>query len=312
MLVPANYPALDLQPPIDSPEVQQWIQEVKDTDIVIPDIDPTNPGLCADNTAAAADTSRCWWTCGGCTRATDITECPTAMDWGLTYDDGPSSHTLNLLSYLDQEKLKATFFVVGSRVILFPAILQSEYMAGHQIGVHTWSHPALTTLTNDEIIAELGWSKKVIKDVLGVTPNMMRPPYGDIDDRVRAISIAMGLTPVMWTRISPFATFNTDDFNIRIGTTTVQQAIQNWKKVISNVTKRNSGFVVLAHDLFEQTVGFAIDYILPDALAHNPPFTMQPVVSCLNLNMADAYVETNDNSIYPPSPLLSPEFAPFT
>jgi peptidoglycan/xylan/chitin deacetylase (PgdA/CDA1 family) len=40
--------------------------------------------------------------------------------------------------------------------------------------VHTWSHPSLTTLTNEEIIAELGWSKKIISDVLGVTPNMMR------------------------------------------------------------------------------------------------------------------------------------------
>jgi hypothetical protein len=98
-------------------------------------------------------------------------------------------------------------------------------MGNHQIAVHTWSHTALTTQTNEEIIAELGWSKKVIKDVLGVTPNMMRPPYGDIEyvlflvwsqwskfctsDRVRAISIAMGLTPVIWTRISPTATFDT-------------------------------------------------------------------------------------------------------
>lgn len=39
----------------------------------------------------------------------------------------------------------------------------------------------MTTLSNDEIIAELGWSKKIIKDVLGVTPNMMRPPFGDIE-----------------------------------------------------------------------------------------------------------------------------------
>jgi hypothetical protein len=66
-------------------------------------------------------------------------------------------------------------------------------MGGHQIGgssilvlsshvyhlkfshkVHTWSHPSLTTLTNEEIIAELGWAKQVIHDILGVTPNMMR------------------------------------------------------------------------------------------------------------------------------------------
>jgi peptidoglycan/xylan/chitin deacetylase (PgdA/CDA1 family) len=67
------------------------------------------------------------------------------------------------------------------RVISFPAMLQYEYMTEHHIAVHTWSHPPLTTLSNEAIIAELGWSKKVIKDVLGVTPNLMRPPYGDIE-----------------------------------------------------------------------------------------------------------------------------------
>ena len=83
-------------------------------------------------------------------------------------------------------------------------------MSQHHISVHTWSHAApLTTLTNEQIIAELGWSKKVIKDILGVTPNTMRPPFGDIDDRVRAISLAMGLRPIMWTRMSATATFDT-------------------------------------------------------------------------------------------------------
>jgi len=148
------------------------------------------------------------------------------MTWGLTYDDGPAFYTSQLLDYLDQQNLKSTFFVVGSRVISFPTTLQTEYMSGHQIGVHTWSHPPLTTLTNDQIIAELGWSKKVIKDVLGVTPNIMRPPYGDVEfvvlhsylplrlsknsNRVRAIATAMGLTPVIWTRVSPTATFDTN------------------------------------------------------------------------------------------------------
>jgi len=103
------------------------------------------------------------------------------MDWGLTYDDGPAFYTSNLLEYLDQSNLKSTFFVVGSRVISFPATLQAEYLGGHQIAVHTWSHHSLTSMTNEQIIAELGWSKKAIKDVLGVTPNMMRPPFGDIE-----------------------------------------------------------------------------------------------------------------------------------
>ena len=151
----------------------------------------------------------CWWTCGGCVRDTDVTDCPDKLTWGLTYDDGPAVYTPDLLDYLDEVDLKATFFVVGSRVISYPKTLQEEYMAGHQIAVHTWSHPPLTTISNEAIIAELGWSKKVIKDTLGVTPTYMRPPYGDIDDRVRAICKAMNLTPVIWTRVSATETFDT-------------------------------------------------------------------------------------------------------
>jgi peptidoglycan/xylan/chitin deacetylase (PgdA/CDA1 family) len=40
-------------------------------------------------------------------------------------------------------------------------------MLGHQLSVHTWSHPSLTTLTNEQVIAELGWTAKIIKDVTG-------------------------------------------------------------------------------------------------------------------------------------------------
>ena len=41
-------------------------------------------------------------------------------------------------------------------------------------------HKPLTSLTNAQIVAELGWTRKAIKHVLGVTPTTMRPPYGDI------------------------------------------------------------------------------------------------------------------------------------
>jgi peptidoglycan/xylan/chitin deacetylase (PgdA/CDA1 family) len=276
------------------------MQDLNSSGAVIPNIAPTVAGGCPANPQAATDTSRCWWTCGGCTRDTDITECPTPMEWGLTYDDGPAFYTSNLLNYLDQQSLKSTFFVVGSRVISFPNILQTQYLGQHQIAVHTWSHPSLTTLTTEEIVAELGWSKKVIKDVLGVTPNMMRPPFGDIDDRVRAISLAMGLTPVMWTRISPMATFDTDDFNIHSGVTSVQQVLQNWENILGNATTRDTGFIVLEHDLFQESVEVATGYILPDALAHQPKFDIKPVISCLNKSLSDAYIETNDNSTNPP------------
>ncbi|TFY83310.1 hypothetical protein EWM64_g703 [Hericium alpestre] len=296
---PSSYPALDKPPPTDSPEVQQWINEVKNSGVQIPGFSPTIAGGCPANMNAVNDKSRCWWTCGGCTRDTDIVACPEKMSWGLTYDDGPAPYTPDLLNYLSDQKLLATFFVVGSRAISYPAMLQQEYQLGHQIAVHTWSHPSLTTLTNEEIIAEFGWTKKIIKDVLGVTPLYWRPPFGDIDDRVRAIAKAMNLTPIIWTRISATATFDTDDFNIHGGVTSAQQVLQNWDNILGNVSSINTGFIVLEHDLFQQSVEVATGYILPDALAHQPPFKIGPVTTCMNMPAGNSYLETNDNSTNP-------------
>jgi len=162
-------------------------------------------------------------------------------------------------------------------------------------------------LTNEQIIAELGWSKKIIKDILGVTPNTMRPPFGDIDDRVRAISLAMGLKPIMWTRISPTATFDTGDFNIHAGTISAPQVLQNWEYILGNASSLNTGFIVLEHDLFQQSVEIATGYILPDALARtSPKLTLQPVITCLNQPLANAYIETNDNKTNPPPVTIQP------
>lgn len=104
-----------------------------------------------------------------------------------------------MLSYLESQQLKATFFVGGPRVLARPEYVAYEYMTGHEVAVYAWSNTLLTTLTNEQIVAELGWTREAIKRVTGATPKLMRPPYGDIDDRVRAISLAMGLVPVLWT-----------------------------------------------------------------------------------------------------------------
>lgn len=67
---------------------------------------------------------------------------------------------------------------------------------------------------------------------------------------------------------------------------------------MDNVTSRDSGFIVLEHDLFQQTVEVATGYILPDALSRS--LTIQPVYACLNMPIANAYIETNDNQTNPP------------
>ncbi|BGP18597.1 chitin deacetylase [Rhodosporidiobolus nylandii] len=297
-LNPASYPPLDHIPPLDSPEMEEWLSEI-DWDSV-PDIEPTAPGGCAnasnaDALANAGPDGACWWTCGGCTRATDITYCPTKEDWGASFDDGPSPYTPRLLNLLDQQNLKSTFFIVGSRAISRPEMLQYEYASGHQISIHTWAHSSLTTLSNEEIVAELGWTKKVIKEITGVTPNTMRPPYGDIDDRVRSIALQMGLRPIIWTQADG-QQFDTRDWQIGGGVVSAPDVYNNFERFLSSASSHlSTGFIVLAHDLYQQSVDLAVDYILPGVI-NEGKLKIKTISECLGEPLSQAYIETNDNS----------------
>jgi peptidoglycan/xylan/chitin deacetylase (PgdA/CDA1 family) len=240
---------------------------------------------------AGAD-KRCWWTCGGCTRSTDITTCNKKGHWGLTFDDGPTESTPKLLTYLNSKNLKATFYMVGSRVISHPEMAQYQHLSGHELSVHTWSHASLTMLTNEQIVAELGWTRKAIKDVTGVTPLSMRPPRGDIDDRVRAISLAMGMTPILWTGIDPNA-FDTNDWRVSAGQMTAQESAGNFSRVLDTANTLNTGFIVLEHDNHAQPVNLAIGTTIP--LGQSKGFTLEPVHQCLERPLSDSYAETVKN-----------------
>lgn len=217
-----------------------------------------------------------------------MTVCPDTNTWGLSYDDGPSPYTPTLLSYLEEQKLKTTFFIVGSRAISRPDILAYEYMNGHQLSVHTWSHPSLTTLTNEQIVLELGWTKEVIRQITGVTPNTMRPPYGDIDDRVRAICAKMNLTPIIWTSVSQTENYDTEDWKIGAGVVSAAEVVSNFEMILANASSLKTGYIVLEHDLYPQSVELATEVVLPAALAMNPKQTLKPIVQCLNLPDGDA------------------------
>jgi len=162
-----------------------------------------------------------------------------------------------------------------------------------QISVHTWSHHPLSesasrkllgalfnllypllvaSLTNEQIVAELGWTMIAIKAVLGVTPNTMRPPYGDIDDRVRAIAQVMGLTPILWTGTGANQ-FDTDDWRIPGGTANGTSSYTAFTRILDVASQLATGFIVLEHDLYQQTVDMAIGYFLP--LAKQRSFTVR-------------------------------------
>jgi len=90
-----------------------------------------------------------------------------------------------------------------------------------------------------------------------------------------------------------------EDFDIHGGVTNVQQVIANWENIMQNAQTLKTGFIVLEHDLFQQTVEVATGYILPDALARKPALNITTVNTCLNRPPGDAYLETNDNTTNP-------------
>jgi len=168
------------------------------------------------------------------------------------------------------------FFLVGSRCSEYGALVKQEVAQGHQVAVHTWSHHALTSLTNEQIVAEIKWTEKCIFDVAGVIPTMMRPPYGDTDDRVRFVLEKLGYQQVIWTD-----GFDTNDWqipdNVGVTTASVLATFRSWLPLIP---KLGHGFIVLEHDLWAQTVGVALQ-ILPQAIAAK--LNLQPVGTCMNL-----------------------------
>lgn len=99
----------------------------------------------------------------------------------LTFDDGPDPHsTPRILATLRQRHVKATFFVVGSRVEEHPGLVRQIVKEGHAIGNHSYDHADMSLLIPGQIRLELQCTQKAVDGALGYHYRMalMRPPYG--------------------------------------------------------------------------------------------------------------------------------------
>jgi len=131
-----------------------------------------------------------------------IGHCVNENEWALTFDDGPHANTPELLKYLDEAQVKATFFVLGVQVRQ-PALAQTlkdTYKAGHDIACHSEDHKDMNTLTEAQIKDEVNLCIQAVKDVIGVTTDIFRPPMGNCGNtnRCREIVEGMGQTVVIW------------------------------------------------------------------------------------------------------------------
>ncbi|KAH6588356.1 hypothetical protein BASA61_005999 [Batrachochytrium salamandrivorans] len=202
--------------------------------------------------------------------SSDICTCLYNHQWGLTYDDGPGPYTDDLISELAQRNVSATFFVVGSRVMEYPDVLLRAFQAGHEIALHSWSHSAMTMLTNEQIVAEMVFNAMAVKQVIGVTPSLVRPPYGDIDNRVRAILRNLGLTPILW---------NLDSQDVYGA---INVAEQFWMQA----NYGNASVISLEHDFYAGTEAQATS-ALDAILAGSGQYTPMPVGRCLGRQSYD-------------------------
>ncbi len=177
----------------------------------------------------------------------------------LTFDDGPSRYTPDLLTALRRHKAQVTFFVAGGPADAHPAAIRRMHRDGHAIGNHTWWHPRLTQVSTKRVRAELRTTQRAVGPAMAPC---MRPPYGLIDQRVAKAAIAEGFQPVMWTA-------HIEDWAPHSLTWTVRRLHKDTRP----------GAVILLHDTHSQTVA-AVKAMLPRW--HKQGYRLAPVPACVS------------------------------
>ncbi|KAF8505848.1 glycoside hydrolase/deacetylase [Russula emetica] len=176
----------------------------------------------------------------------------------LSFDDGPTYGSAKLYKFLQEKKLKSTHFFIGKNILANPHLFLTAFdVLKDDIAVHTWSHLYSTTLSNQEIFAELAFTMKIIHESTGGRlPRFWRPPYGDTDRRVHAIARLLGLTAIVWNH-------DTNDWQLSTGGTTQDQISSNMKKWLEG--SKTPGLIILEHELTNDTAQAFINnyYLIP-------------------------------------------------
>ena len=165
----------------------------------------------------------------------------------LTFDDGPASgKTEKLLDALAKNGSKATFFELGKNIEYMEdadKVLKRMLADGNELGSHSYDHPNLYTLSDQQIREQIDKTNKAIKDATGQLPTVYRPPYGNGDDRITKMFNVPG---ALWT-------VDTLDWSSR-----------NADSVISIVKNSGDldGKVILMHSIYDSSVE-AAEYLIP-------------------------------------------------
>ncbi|KAI8981592.1 hypothetical protein BDF20DRAFT_986641 [Mycotypha africana] len=263
------------KPEVVTPRNEAWLKDLDLSDIP-GKVRPIGSGICKNAKCDGTDNEKCFETCGNPATPDDIYGCPTAKHWALTFDDGPSNFTNNLLDILDKAQIKATFCVMGAHAAKYPDIIKRAYDAGHHIASHTYSHPHLMSLSNEDIVHEIKATEEVIMAATGIRPTYIRPPYGEADTRVKAIFKKLGYKTLMWN-VDP------TDYNVHMlhdGASRIQKSIEK----IANGgdsglnAHKDPGYISLQHDLYKTSIN-QVDEIIN--FLQNKGYDLMTAAECL-------------------------------
>ncbi len=165
----------------------------------------------------------------------------------ITFDSAnAASKTLKILDLLDQYGAKCTFFLQGTFIKTNPEVTQEIEARGHEVASHSYGHPDMPSLTNDQILRDFEKNSAVFQEVLGHEPALYRPPSGYSSQRDRAIARALGQEVIKWT-IDSRDGFQDSSLN------TVVKRVEN---------NARSGDIILMHVYGKHTIA-ALETLLP-------------------------------------------------
>ena len=159
----------------------------------------------------------------------------------LTFDDGPSQYTEELLDGLKARNVHATFFLIGCQVEDYASLVRRMAAEGHQIGNHSYDHGNLQTMQPGEALADIRQCRQVLCRVLGEDTYWVRPPYGLISPE------EMAQIP------APLVCWSVDSRDWELKDT---------GKVLQNILDATGdGDIVLLHDRYPSSVEAALQAV---------------------------------------------------
>jgi len=111
--------------------------------------------------------------------------------WGAAY-------TKQLLDTLDKYNIKTTFFLVNIWLDKFPEEAKEIVRRGHEIGLHSTTHPDFNKLSEEQMIDELQSNYNMVLEITGHKAILFRPPFGSYNNTLITAANGMGLHVIQW------------------------------------------------------------------------------------------------------------------